>query len=258
MHNLGIAFLALTIAAAFGISPVLADSCTTQIGYAVVQTMNYNLNSNIGVIVPVLARCSLISNQLYAIGNAHDTTANTDLTPASTALTSGFGIPSYTGQLVFNLSPNAVGHVLQVSVNVYNGPNNGQPGASLTTTGEMVPVNLNTQYVNSWGCYYNGACNAKYDYCQSPGISNLLYNNTVQCVGYLNQDSNGCIELVIPVYSRYGMLSYEYYALQNLPASYPPIGTWVAVTGLLQKGNNVSPNGAACPGNYITVTSITQ
>ena len=257
-RSFGIVFLALAIVAAFGISPVLADSCTAQIGYAVLRTMNYNLNSNVGVVVPVLARCSSINSQLYAVGNAHDTTANADLTPASTGLTSGYGIPSSTGQLVFNLSPNSVGHILQISVNVYSGQNNGQPGSSLATTSETVSVDFSTNYVNFSGCYYTGACNTVYNYCQSPGISSLLYNSTVQCVGYLSQDSSGCILLVIPVYSTLGLLSYQYYTLQNLPASYPPIGTWVAVTGQLQKGSNVSPNGAACPGNYITLISITQ
>ena len=246
--------LVLAMVAPFGISPVLADSCTAQIGYSVVRTVNYNSNSNVGLIVPVTAKCSSINSQLYATGNAHDATANTDLPSATTALTTGNGISSYTGQIVFNLSPNAAGHVLEISVNVYSGQDN----QSLVTVSEIVGVDLTTNYVNISGCANNGACNTMYNYCQSPGISSLLYNSTVQCVGYLDQDSSGCVELVIPVYSPYGMLSYQYYTLQNLPASYPPIGTWVAVTGQLQKGNNVSPTGAACPGNYITLTSITQ
>jgi len=237
-------------------SPVSAVSCTALLGYSVAQTMNYNPNSNVGVIVWVLARCSSVNTQLYAIGNVHDVTANTDLPSASAVLATGFGLSSYTGQLVYNLSPNAVGDQLQVSVNVYSGQNNGQPGSSLATTSEIVPANANTNYVNFSGCYYTGACNTMYNYCQSPGINSLLYNSTVQCVGYLSQDTNGCVELVIPVYSRYGFLTYVYYTLQNLPTSYPAIGTWVGVRGQLLKGNNVSPNGAACPGNYINVASI--
>jgi hypothetical protein len=240
-------------------SPVSAASCTAQLGYSVAQTMNYNPNSNVGVIVWVLARCSSVNTQLYAIGNVHDVTANTDLPSASAVLATGFGLSSYTGQLVYNLSPNAVGDQLQVSVNVYSGQNNGQPGSSsLVTTSEIVSVILNTNYVNFGSCYYSGACDTGPNYCQSPGINSLLYNSTVQCVGYLSQDTNGCVELVIPVYSRYGFLTYVYYTLQNLPASYPPIGTWVAVTGQLQKESNVSPSGAACPGNYITLASIIQ
>lgn len=256
IRSFGIVLLALVLAivVSFGFSPVLADSCTAQIGYSIARTVNFNMNSNVGLIVPVSAKCSSINSQLYAMGNAHDTTANTDLPSATTQLASGNGITAYTGQLVFNLSPNAAGHILQISVNVYSGQNVNQ---SLVTTNENVAIDLTTNYVNISGCANNGACNTMYNYCQSPGINSLLYNNTVQCVGYLDQDSSGCVELVIPVYSPYGMLSYQYYTLQNLPASYPPIGTWVAVTGQLQKGSNVSPNGAACPGNYITLTSIT-
>ena len=176
------------------------------------------------------------SSQLYAIGAIHDWTANTDLSSVSTALATGYGISAYTGQLVFNLSPNAVGHTLQISVNVYNGQNNGQPGSSLATTSEIVPANANTNYVNFSGCYYTGACNTMYNYCQSPGINSLLYNSTVQCVGYLYQDQckwmhrtrNSSIQslwiLILPVL----------YAAK-LAASYPPIGTWVGVRGQLQK-----------------------
>jgi len=255
--NFGILLLVL-IMAAVGVSssPVSADSCAAIIGFSIA-TANPP-NTNIGLIVPVLAKCSFNSGQLYAIGAIHDWTANTTLSSVNTALATGYGISAYTGQLVFNLSPNAVGHTLQISVNIYNGQNNGQPGSSLATTSEIVPANANTNYVNFSGCYYTGACNTMYNYCQSPGINSLLYNNTVQCVGYLYQDpnANGCTELVIPVYSPYGFLSFQYYTLQNLPTSYPAIGTWVGVRGQLLKGNNVSPNGAACPGNYINVASI--
>lgn len=259
VRTLGVMFSGLIILAVLNTYPAYADSCTVQVGYGVVRTANYAPDSSIGVVVPVLARCGSAGNQLYAVGTAHDTTTNTDLTPASTVLSAGNGMISYTGQLVFNVPSNAVGDSLQVTVNVYSGPSSNPPtGSSMATITEFVPVDVNTKYVNFSGCYYTGACDAKYNFCQSPGISTLLYNNTVQCVGYLFQDPNGCVELVIPVYSPYGLLTYQYYTLQNLPASYPPIGTWVAVTGQLKQGPNTASNGAACPGNYITIASIVQ
>jgi len=82
-------------------------------------------------------------------------------------------------------------------------------------------------------------------------------NNTVQCSGYLYQDTSGCVELAVTVSSYYGLLSYQYYTLHNLPSSYT-IGAWATVTGQLHQGYNYAPNGAACPGNYINVTSISQ
>ena len=91
-----------------------------------------------------------------------------------------------------------------------------------------------------------------YSYCYS---SNM--DNNKQCVGYLDQNQNGCVELVIPDYSPYGFLDYQYYTLQNLPSSYPAIGTWATVTGQLHIGQNFAANGAACPGNYLNVTAIT-
>ena len=82
-------------------------------------------------------------------------------------------------------------------------------------------------------------------------------DNTIQCSGYLYQDPSGCIELAAAVSSYSGLLSYQYYTLHNLPSSYT-IGAWATVTGQLYQGYNYAPNGAACPGNYINVTSISQ
>jgi hypothetical protein len=102
------------------------------------------------------------------------------------------------------------------------------------------------------GYYFNGNY---YTTCQSTGNG-----NTFQCSGYLYQNSNGCIELVVPIFSGYSFESpaYQYYTLQNLPSSHPPAGTWVTVNGQLNQGYNMPSNGPACPGNYINVTSISQ
>jgi hypothetical protein len=94
--------------------------------------------------------------------------------------------------------------------------------------------------------------------CQSTGNSNI-----VQCSGQLYQDSNGCIELVVPVINWVNdpgsivTAAIQYYTLHNLPSLYPAVGSWVTVTGQLYSGYNFSSSGAACPGNYINVTSIT-
>ena len=108
--------------------------------------------------------------------------------------------------------------------------------------------NYNSCYVNWPSQYnYNSACQS------------TSSNNTSQCSGYLHQDQNGCVELSVPLYSPYNTAQvYQYYTLYNLPSSYPPVGSWVTVTGQVYSGSSPGfPYGTACPGNYISVTSIT-
>jgi hypothetical protein len=133
---------------------------------------------------------------------------------------------------------------------------------STATTGLGNGYNQNCPY---YGCsnspppYYsypgydiNGNFNSP---CRSTGS-----NNTVQCSGYIGQNQNGCLVLVIPIRNPYYLesLVFQYYTLHNLPSSYPSTGTWVTVNGQLYQGYNTSSTGAACPGNYINVTSISQ
>jgi len=103
-------------------------------------------------------------------------------------------------------------------------------------------------------CYVNGPLQYSYNSaCQSTGSNNLS-----QCSGYMHQDQNGCVELSVPLYSPYNTAQiYQYYTLYNLPASYPPLGSWVTVTGQVYAGSSPGfPYGATCPGNSINVTSI--
>lgn len=131
-------------------------------------------------------------------------------------------------------------------------------------------------YYNGYNSYYNGYyyygqspyyCSYNYNSCYVNGPSQYSYNsacqstssnNTSQCSGYLHQDQNGCVELSVPLYSPYNTAQvYQYYTLNNLPSSYPPIGSWVTVTGQVYPGSSPGfPYGTACPGNYINVTSI--
>ena len=97
--------------------------------------------------------------------------------------------------------------------------------------------------------YYNGSY---YTTCYP------VSGNLIQCSGNLLQSPNGCVVLGFLVRSSIGLISTQYYTLQNLPSSYPSVGSWVIVTGQLNQGANFSPSGAACPGNYISVTSITE
>ena len=270
----GIMLLTFILAAAVAINgssvPVSADSCVETLGYSSLSTTQY-YNSNIAITVPVSATCYLVGSQLYAVGAAYDTASNSNLGSVSTVLTSAYG-NTYTGTLVFNLSPSVIGHQVQVTVSIYSGPYGyayGGNGASLATAVQLFRVNANNyqygncyqgpycNYPSYYGNYYNyaGSYNGNYfTTCQSTGSS-----NTVQCSGYLYTPANGCVELAIPIENGYWFESrvYQYYTLQNLPSSYTPGWRWITVTGQLSQGFNTAPTGALCPGNYIIVSTLT-
>lgn len=255
--NFGIVLLVLIMAGvAVGNSPVLAtDPCVVKLSSFATMAQNYAYyNSNIGVILPISVTCSFVGGQLYAVADTIDASTNTRLDSANTVLVTAYGTNIYTGQLAFTVPREVVGHTLQMSVTVYSGVfGSYSTGPVLATAVGTVQVNPNN-YVNYASCAYNNSCNQIYNYCtlspSNPG--------TTQCVGYLYQDPNGCVELAISVYSTYGFVSYQYYTLQKLPASYPAIGSMVTVTGQLYQGSNFAPNGAGCPGNYINVSSISS
>jgi len=126
------------------------------------------------------------------------------------------------------------------------------PGPAYNTYNPYSPPSpWNPGYYN--GIYYGYWNGNFFPPCQTGG-----YNNTVTCSGYLFQASNGCTVLVIPVANPYysESFAYQYYTLHNLPSTAPSSGTWTSVTGQLYQGSNTSSSGAACPGNYINVTSI--
>ena len=89
--------------------------------------------------------------------------------------------------------------------------------------------------------------------CQATG-----QNDTVNCSGYLSEPNDGCIQLAIPYTNPYLLEStaYQYYTLRNVPSALPPAGSWVTVTGQLGEGFTPGLKGAACPGNYINVSTV--
>lgn len=131
-----------------------------------------------------------------------------------------------------------------------------------TTTGGSSAYSQNCSY---YGCSYQQPPYYTYPGYDVNGNFNppckfTSSDNTVQCRGYLDQNQNGCLVLVIPISNPYILesLVFQYYTLHNLPSSLPAMGTLVTVTGQLYAGYNTSSSGAACPGNYINVTSISQ
>ena len=133
---------------------------------------------------------------------------------------------------------------------------------SVVTTDSYVTQTVTSNPLASSGAYqlncgigsYSYGCNWPYTYdaCQGTG-----QGNNVVCDGYLRQGPNGCVELSVPTDTA-SQPPYDHYALQNLPSSYPPIGSWVVVKGQLSlvSSETLTSNMAACPANSIAVTSI--
>ena len=142
-------------------------------------------------------------------------------------------------------------------------------GGTTTTTNTMTTVS--PANCGSFGCYpfppyppyypypgYPAYGYPAYPYSGAYGGCSYSVDSSVSCYGYIYQAPNGCVELVVPVYSYYtGTYSIQYYTLHNL-SSTPASGTWVTVTGAMYQGANTSSNGAACPGNYINVNTVTR
>jgi hypothetical protein len=268
----GIMLLAFVIAAvvsvAVNVNTVAAEPCTVQLGYSSLSTTQYYYNSNVGITVPVSVSCSSVSGQLYAVGDAYDTSVNTDLGSVNTVLTSVYG-GTFNGQLLFSLSSSILSHPVMITVSIYSGSpygyGSGGNGSLLAQAAQRVQVNLGN---NQNGYYQNpyqyGNCYQS-PYCYYPGYN---YNNgpcqatgntsTVQCSGFLYDNANGCIELAIPIDNAYWAETriYQYYTLVNLPSYYALTRSWVTVTGQLYQGYNIGPSSTACSPNYITVTSI--
>ena len=89
--------------------------------------------------------------------------------------------------------------------------------------------------------------------CQATG-----QNDMVNCSGYLSEPDDGCIQLAIPYANPYLLesIAYQFYTLRNVPPTLPPAGSWVTVTGEPGQGYTPGSSGAACPANYINVSTV--
>jgi hypothetical protein len=244
-RNRGLTMLFFILSAAVAISvnssPVLADSCSAQIGYSPPTSSYYS--GNMVLVVPVVAKCSITHSQLYATGDLYDTSTNTDLGSSGTILNSPYGGNTYGGQIGFMLSPSVQGHTLRITVSIYSDQQYTTQLTTVARTAQIYP----SSYYGYGPCF---SCDYDYNLCQS------TFGSTTQCSGFLYQDQNGCLEIVIPVNSPVAGQVYQHYTLQNMTSTYPLVGSWITVTGQVHQGYNVGPYGVACPGNYITVTSI--
>lgn len=108
--------------------------------------------------------------------------------------------------------------------------------------------------------YYNGVYYAYVNDVYYPPCQPDLTTHMVSCSGFVYEPQSGCTELVVVIANGYipENYSYQYYTLHNLASNSTLDGQFVAVSGQLFQGPNNSSTGAACPGSYINVASVTQ
>ena len=131
---------------------------------------------------------------------------------------------------------------------------NSQSTQTIAAAVAATPASGAAYQMNCAGGSTSYGCNWPYTYDACWGTGQ---GNNVACDGYLVQGPNGCTELAVPT-DTVEQPAYDHYALQNLPSSFPPMGSWVVVKGQLwlASNSNSAANGAACPTNSIAVTSI--
>jgi hypothetical protein len=191
--------LALLLAAGIAIanSPIVsAQSCNVSLGTSSLTSTQYDYNSYVGVNTPVSVSCSYYAGQLYAVGNAFDTSSNINLGSVSTTLTSTYG--GYSGHLTFRLPPSTFGHEVRLLVSVYGSPygyygnSNGQ---LLAQAAQMVKLTVNYQNGYPYGnCYSAYSCNGYNQnyycqngmYCYPANYCNGNYQNCYQNGVYCN------------------------------------------------------------------------
>ena len=140
-----------------------------------------------------------------------------------------------------------------------------QTVVSTNTVTSAVAVNQAINLSGSGPAYYQTCgyygCSPAQGYTYTPCTPTGNTEN-VTCYGYLIQNGqSSCVQLSVaitdPDYWTSGVF-WVHYTLQNLPSSYPAIGSWVNVIGQLNISNtNLSANSAACSPNTLTVSSIT-
>ncbi len=108
------------VAAATSNSLVSAQSsCVAQLGTPTSSLQQYYA-SGFQVTLPISYNCPFYNGQVYATGTAYDTTYNSNIGTANTALSSTYGGYGFNGQLQFTLPVSSLSHPVQFSVSIYS------------------------------------------------------------------------------------------------------------------------------------------
>ena len=224
------------MAVAANSSLVSADACTAQLNYPVMPT-EYTY-SNIPIAVPIAASCSTnYGSQLYATGNAYDSTSNTSLGSVSTVLQSVDGGTTFNGQLNFNLPPSTQGHTVQLSVSI-----NDPTGNQITATGETIQVGsgiqqqvVTTTTITQADPYQNEYLpQNQYPYPTAyPAPSNQPYSPQQGSYQYRNQNS--------PVRAQYQTYRYRSLLLDYIAITAILAAVIITTAGLVVYGRRRQP-----------------
>ena len=233
---LAIVLIVAIMAIGVNSSLVSADACTAQLNYPVMPT-GYTY-SNVPIAVPIMTTCTTnYGSQLYATGNAYDSTSNSGLGSVSTVLQSVNGGTTFNGQLNFNLPPSTQGHTVQLSVSI-----NDQNGNQITATGETIQVGtgpqqqqVTTTTVTQADPYQNAYLpQNQYPYPTAyPAPSNQPYSSPQGSYQYRNQNSP--VRVQYQTY-RYRSLLLDYIAITVILAA-----VIITTAGLVVYGRRRQP-----------------
>jgi hypothetical protein len=216
-------FLVIATLATSNTQVYAQSPCIAQVSYPAISS---SYNPNIGMTVPVSATCFAYNGQLFAVGDAYDTTTNSDLGSVNTGLSSA-GNGNFNGQLNFYLPTTVQGDTIQVSVSIYNTAF-GNNGSLLATTSQAVTIDgsYNQSYQNSYSYSNNytnsyGYCQPGYSYigggCYPPNNNNASYYNNGYCSPGNSYVGSSCYP---PSYSN----DYNNYSNYNNYYAYCPPG----------------------------------
>jgi hypothetical protein len=147
---------------------------------------------------------------------------------------------------------NAITPFMQIATNPLSPPSPPVIAANTTIIGTTPVITSTTSEASALD--QNPAVLGNYNSCTS-----ISSNATVQGYGQLYQKSSGCVMLIVPVMDTNdnpGVVN-QYYALHNLPATYPPIDSWVTISGqIITQPSSSNGNSQSCPLSYINVTTV--
>jgi hypothetical protein len=136
--------------------------------------MQQYYTSNFQVTVPVSTTCAFYAGQLYATGTAYDTTYNSNVGTANTALSATYGGNVFSGQLQFNLPTSEESHPVQFSVSIYSTQTQyGQGSYGGLNYGSSVLATTSATFTLAPSYYQNGYQN----YPTYPTYPSNPYNN---------------------------------------------------------------------------------
>jgi hypothetical protein len=196
-------------------------NCGVQVGSVAANTQ-YSQGSyygqsgsyNVQMTVPISTNCPGNGAQLWAVGNAYDTTSNSNVGSANVVMNSNNGY--YAANLVFTLPSSIIEHLLQVQITVYNSYSNGQYAGIVATSSPTVTIHASSMYYPPSNSYNNGNNNG---YSYSNGYCNGYPCGYYNGYYYYSYQSNPYYYYYYNGYPYYYSYPYYYY-YYSYPSNY--------------------------------------